>query len=416
MSEETQIIVGTGHAGVQLAASLRELGFTGRIVLIGEETDLPYQRPPLSKGYLIGSVSADGLLLRGEKFYEDRNIELILGEAVTTIDRAAREVELQSGRRLRYDHLTLALGVRNRPLPVPGAELDGVFAVRGLADSNRLRERMDAASDLVVVGGGFIGLELAAVAAKLGKNVTVVELAPRVMARVVTPKMSEFFENAHRRRGVHIITDARVQRLEGENDHVTSVVLADGRNIAADLVLYGIGVLANSELAEAAGLEVKDGIVVDEFLATSDPAISAIGDVANHPNVQAGTPMRLESVQNAVDQARCLAARLVGKPAAYCDVPWFWSDQANLKLQMVGLPFGTDQTILRGDPEAETFSVFCFKEGRLIAVESVNRPADHMAVRTLMKLGVEIRAHQVEDPDFDLRAFTQAQRKAAAQA
>jgi len=413
MSDDTQIIIGTGHAGVQLAASLRELGFEGRIVLIGEEPDLPYQRPPLSKGYLTGAVTAEGLLLRGAKFYEDRDIELLLGEPVTAIDRAAKEIELASGRRLAYDHLTLALGVRNRALPVPGSELEGVFGVRSIADSNRLKERMEAAKDIVVIGGGFIGLELAGGAAKLGKKVTVIELAPRVMARSVTPSLSTFFENAHRQRGVEVLTSTEVARLTGEGDNVTGVELKGGRHIPADIVLFGIGVHVNSELAEAAGLEVKDGIVVDEYLSTSDPSISAIGDCANHPNVQAGASMRLESVQNAVDQARCVAARVTGNPVRYTDVPWFWSDQADLKLQMVGLPIGADRTILRGDKEGEAFSIFVFREGKLIAVESVNRPGDHMAVRALMKLGVEVTEAEIDDPDFDLRAFAQAKRKAA---
>ncbi|WP_026380398.1 NAD(P)/FAD-dependent oxidoreductase [Afifella pfennigii] len=413
MSDETHIIIGTGHGGVQLAASLRELGFSGRIVLIGEEPDLPYQRPPLSKGYLTGAVTAEGLLLRGAKFYEDRDIELLLGEPATLIDRAAKEVELRSGRRLRYDHLTLALGVRNRPLPVPGGELDGVFSVRSIDDSNRLREHIEAAENIVIIGGGFIGLELAGGAAKLGKKVTVVELAPRVMARAVTPSLSAFFEMAHRRRGVEVLTGTEVERLTGESDHVTGVVLKEGRHLPADIVLFGIGVVVNSELAEAAGLAVEDGIVVDELLQTSDPFISAIGDCANHPNVYAGSRIRLESVQNAVDQARCVAARLTGHPTPYADVPWFWSDQADLKLQMVGLPVGAERNILRGDREAESFSIFVFKAGRLIAVESVNRPADHMAVRTLMKLGIEVSEEEIDDPSFDLKAFAQAKRKAA---
>ncbi|MBZ8132125.1 NAD(P)/FAD-dependent oxidoreductase [Afifella sp. IM 167] len=416
MSDETHIIIGTGHAGVQLAASLREQGFDGRIVLVGEEPDLPYQRPPLSKGYLTGAVTAEGLLLRGVKFYDDRDIELLLGEPVTAIDRAAKEIELRSGRRLTYDHLTLALGVRNRPLPVPGSELDGVFGVRSLADSNRLKQRMGDAKNIVVIGGGFIGLELAGGAAKLGKKVTVIELAPRVMARAVTSSLSAFFENAHRQRGVEVLTSTEVARLIGENDHVTGVELTSGRTIAADIVLFGIGVLVNSELAEAAGLEVKDGIVVDEYLRTSDPAISAIGDCANHPNVHAGAAIRLESVQNAVDQARCVAARVMGKPVVYADVPWFWSDQSDLKLQMVGLPFGADRTVIRGDREGEDFSIFVFRKGKLIAVESVNRPADHMAVRALMKLGVEVTEAEIDDPQFDLRAFAQARRRAAASA
>ena len=409
----TVVIVGTGQGGFQVAASLRDEGFDGRAILVGDEVHLPYQRPPLSKAYLTGEADADLVRMRPGKFFAEHGVELRAGERVARIDRAGQRVVLASGEALPYDHLVLALGARNRPLPVPGADLDGVLQLRTLGDAEALRQRLDAAREVVVVGAGFIGLEVAAIAAARGVAVTVVEATDRPMARALSPAMSGFFRSAHERQGVQFVFGTTVVRVlgpsGGANGRATGVETADGRHFPADLVLVGIGVIPNAELAAEAGLAVADGIVVDEHLATSDPAISAIGDCAAHPcRFAAAGPVRIESVQNAVDQARCVAARLAGRPAPYASLPWFWSEQGKLKLQIAGLATPHERAVVRGDPAQDGkgggFSVFCFDGGgRLIGVESVNRPLDHILARKLMTLGIDVTPEQAADPGFDLK-------------
>ncbi len=403
MAAAGTLIIGAGQGGFQVAASLREHGYAAPIILIGDEGMLPYQRPPLSKAYLLGEMGAERLLLRPQAFYATRSIELVLDDAARAIDRAAGSATLASGRRVAYDHLVLALGARNRKLPVPGAELDGVFYLRTRAEADAIHARLMAATSIVVVGAGFIGLELAAVASKLGKRVHVVEALGRVMSRAVTPPLSEFYAQAHAGWGIELLLNARLERIEGEGGRVAGLALADGRRIAAELVLVGIGIEPNVELAAAAGLATANGIVVDAQLATVDPRISAVGDCAAFPD-PSGRLIRLESVQNAVDQARCVAKRIIGEPEDYAAVPWFWSDQRDLKLQMVGLTAGCDRTVVRGDPATRAFSVFCFHGERLIGIELVNRAADHMFGRRLLAAGETITPDEAADPGFDLKA------------
>jgi 3-phenylpropionate/trans-cinnamate dioxygenase ferredoxin reductase subunit len=404
MAAAGTVIIGAGQGGFQLAASLREHGYAAPIALIGDEGLLPYQRPPLSKAYLLGEMDAERLLLRPQAFYATRSIELILNDHATGIDRPGARVMLASGRMLAYDHLVLALGARNRKLPVGGSTLDGVFYLRTRAEADAIHRRLLQAQSIVVVGAGFIGLELAAVASKLGKRVTVVEALGRAMSRAVTPPLSDFYAQAHAGWGVELMLNARLQTIEGEGGSVSGLVLADGRRLAAELVLVGIGIEPNVELAAAAGLATANGVVVDRRLATADPRISAIGDCAAFPDPTSGTRIRLESVQNAVDQARCVAKRIAGEAEDYAAVPWFWSDQRDLKLQMVGLTAGCDETVLRGDPQKRAFSVFCFRAGKLVGIESVNRAADHMFGRRLLAAGESITPEQAADASFDLKA------------
>ena len=408
MSPAGIVVAGAGQAGFQLAASLREGGFRDPITLVGDEAALPYQRPPLSKAYLAGKTDQEGLFLRPPGFFAEHAIAHRPGLRAVAIDRAARRLQLSDGGHLTYDHLVIATGARNRPLPVPGAELDGVRQLRGLADADALRAQIEAARAIVVVGAGFIGLEFAAVAAGRGLSVTVIKAAERPMARAVSAEMGAFFGGAQEAMGVRFAFGAGVTAILGRDGRAVGVALADGRELPADLVLVGIGVLPNRELALEAGLPAEDGVRVDAFLSTPDPAISAIGDCARFPSPFAHglTPdgtVRIESVQNAIDQGRCLAARLTGKPAAYGALPWFWSDQGRHKLQIAGLAGPTDASVVRGSGSA--FSVFRFRDGRLSAVESVDRAGDHMIARRLLTAGTPLSPDQAADPGFDLKAL-----------
>ena len=408
------VIVGAGQGGFQAAASLRDSGFEGRLVLVGDEPGLPYQRPPLSKAYMKSEAGIEQIELRAGAFYADHRIELVNARA-TAIDRPGRRLVLEDGTALPYAHLILATGARNRPLPVPGHDLAGVFYLRTLADADALKGKLAVARRVVVIGAGFIGLEFAAVARALGHEVTVLEGAGRVLSRAVSPEISAFFADAHAAMGTNLVLGAGVVGLRGEGGHVTGVETGDGTVHPADFVLVGIGVVPNVELAAEAGLEVANGIVVDAHLATSDPAISALGDAVAYPSrfaAKDGTAhVRLESVQNAADQARSLAHRLTGKvsptgePAPFDAVPWFWSDQADLKLQMVGLAAATDSAVLRGDPASRRFSVFRFRDGVLTAIESVNRPADHMLGRRLLAGTPTLTPEQAGDEGFELKSL-----------
>ena len=396
------VIVGASHAGVQTAASLRQEGFSGRIVLIGDEAVLPYQKPPLSKAFIKEGVE-DRLILRAEDFYPKSGIERIDGR-VTRIDRAHREVELEDGRRVGYGHLVLAVGAQNRIPPLPGIALDGVIDLRTLADAARLRAALHAASAVAVIGGGFIGLEVAATAATLGRPVAVLEAMNRLMARTLSPQMSEHFLKAHRRFGVDVHLGTRAVAIEADAaGRAKGVRLEEGGFVPGDLVLVAVGVGPNMALAAEAGLETADGIVVDENLLTSDPVISAIGDCAAFPHRSSGAHLRLESVQNAVDQAKCVARRLVGTPAAYDALAWFWSDQGDQKLQIAGLTQGADRYVAHPSDDGQQMTVMAFRDDALIGVETANAAADHMAARKLLAAEHPVHLADIEAAGYDLR-------------
>ncbi|MGI5460985.1 NAD(P)/FAD-dependent oxidoreductase [Streptomyces sp. CA-249302] len=397
------VVVGAGQAAIQLTESLREAGFTGPVSVVGDEPQLPYQRPPLSKEYLAGKVTADELALRGSRFYTDRNVELHLGRRAVRLDRDRRRLTLDDGTTLPYDHLVLATGARPRPLPVPGGDLDGVLNLRTLADAREIRSRLPDARDVVVIGAGFIGLEFAAVCRAAGLSPVVLDVAGQVMGRAVSAPVAAHFAERHQRDGTRLLLGRAPAELVGGGGRVTGVRLTDGQVLPADTVVTGIGVVPNVELAEAAGLDTGNGITVDEYLRTADPAISAIGDCAAFPDPRGTGRVRLESVQNAADQARCVAAGLTGTPHPYNALPWFWSYQGDLRLQIAGLSTGHDHTVVRGEPE-RGFSVLCFRAGSLIAVESVNRAPDHMAARRLLAAGIRVTPDDVAAPGFSLRS------------
>src|SRR6202045_4208857 len=403
MTQGTVLIVGAGHAGFQLAASLREHGLGGRIGLINDEPHLPYQRPPLSKAYLKGGGGADSLMFRPDKFYRDQNIELIADRTVS-IDRGARRLLLASGASLDYGHLVLATGARNRLLDIPNANLKDVLYLRTLDESEALRQRIASGQRVVGIGAGFIGLEFAATAPAKSLEVDVAELGARVMARAVTAEISQFFQDRHTAAGIRIHLGVQATSIERDGAAVTGVNLSDGRHVPAALVVVGVGVLPNVELADEAGLPVAAGVIVDEQLLTSDPNISAIGDCALFASHRFGGSLRLESVQNATDHARCVAARLTGDAKTYDGLPWFWSDQADDKLQIAGLTTGYDRVVVRGDRAQRSFSAFCYKAGKLVGIESVNRAADHVFGRKILGMNRSIEPEQAADLSFDLKA------------
>jgi 3-phenylpropionate/trans-cinnamate dioxygenase ferredoxin reductase subunit len=409
---EPLVIVGASYAGLNAGLSARAAGHDGAIVLIGDEATLPYQRPPLSKGFMLGKVAESSLPIRPQQTLDNNRIEFLPGTRATAIDRTRKTVETSNGRRIPYGRLILATGCRARTLPAPGADLDGVCYLRTLEDARKLREHANEAQSVAIVGGGFIGLEVAASLASLGKSVTVIEAQDRLLARAVPPAFSEFLSNVHRGAGVRILFGTTVRQMRGEAGKVRAVELSDGSECAADLVLVGIGAIANTELAAQAGLACDDGIVVDTFARTSDPLITAAGDCTRFPTRFAARPVRLESVQNAQDQARTAAVTATGTLKAYDAVPWFWSDQYDLKLQMVGLSHGHDRMVMRGSTEERRFALFYFKNNALIAIETVNRAADHMAGRHLLGSDLAVTAEQIADPGFDLAGTVKAHQKA----
>jgi 3-phenylpropionate/trans-cinnamate dioxygenase ferredoxin reductase subunit len=403
MGARPLVIAGASYAGTQLAASARELGFDGPIVMVGEERRLPYQRPPLSKGVLTGKTPVDQLALRGPEFFADLGIDLRLGVRAAQIDAAARTLMLDDGARVDYGWLALATGARNRPLPVPGAALEGVFGLRTLDDAMRVAETLPRAGRACVIGGGFIGLEVASAMRSRGLSVTVVESQPRLLARAFPEAMSAYVAAAHELRGVSILCGRGVRAVRGAHGRVEAVELDDGARIGCDIAVIGIGVVPNAELAAHAGIATANGILVDDLGRTSAPRVLAAGDVASMTWRGAAAPVRLESIQAANDGARAAASAIVGKPQPFTAVPWFWSDQFELKFQMAGLPAAGDEAVLRGDMHADRFTVFYLRDGAVVGAHSVNRPAEHMHGRRLIAAGARIAPRQLADESFDLK-------------
>lgn len=397
------VIVGSGQAGVECASALHHNGFSGSIIVIGNEPDLPYQRPPLSKEFLK-SIDDAPLPLKGEAFYAANGIDLRLGVTAERIDRAARELVLKGGERLPYDHLVIATGARNRFPPTKGLDPSTVMELRTLAHARVMTAKLDGLRHVTIVGGGFIGLEVAALLRQRELAVDVLEAADRLMGRVLSPLMSEEFRHIHEAMGTRLRLGTIATEIVAEEGRF-SISLSDGERLETDAVVVAAGVVPNAELAAEAGLDVDNGIVVDELLVTSDPAISAIGDCAAHPSPYGIGMIRLESVQNAVDQGKCVAARLTGNAKAYDDLPWFWSHQGAAKLQIAGLAMGMDDAVLRGDPATGKFSVFVYRADRLIAVESVNMPSDHMVARRILAARLSIPKDVAADPASDLKAL-----------
>jgi 3-phenylpropionate/trans-cinnamate dioxygenase ferredoxin reductase subunit len=395
------LIVGAGQAGLQAADALRAGGYTGALQLIGNEAHAPYHRPPLSKAYLLGETTPAQLTIRSAEALAKKEIGFLPGVQVAALDRARRRIELTDGRELAYHALCLATGARPRTLALPGGDLPGVLALRTLDDAQAIAARLASVQQVVVIGGGFIGLEFAAVARKLGKEVVVLEAAERLMARAVAPQISAFYAQLHAGHGVQLVCRAQVTRITGSDGRASGVATADGREYPAGLVIESVGILPNDDLARAAGLECERGIVVDACSRTADPAIVAAGDCTAR-RLPDGRLLRLESVQNAVEQGRSAAATLLGSEKPFTAHPWFWSDQYDVKLQMAGLSAGHDRVVVRGEPAQRKFSAFYYRDDRLIAVDSVNRPADHLPARKLLDQGISPSNEQAADPDFAL--------------
>ena len=405
---QTIVIVGAGQAGAETAGELRKLGFTGRVILVGEETHPPYKRPPLSKGYLAGSVTQEQLYVMSPAALEKNGIEFRGGVHVSRIDRAAKTLHFADGSTLAYDKLALTTGGRPRLLSMPNADKPNVFPVRTINDIESMRPHSAEGKRVVIIGGGFIGLEAAAVAVKLGLKVTVLEGLPRVLARVTSPEVSAFFERIHREAGVDVRTGVQLVSLEGDGA-VTHVTLGDGSRIDADFVVAGIGLIANSELAQEAGLAVDNGIVVDTYSRTSDPDIFAAGDCTNHPSEFLGRRVRLESVQNAMEQGRNVARNMMGKNEPYNMVPWFWSDQYDCKLQMVGISTGYDQLVLRGNPETQrSFAAFYLKDGKVIAADAVSKAPEFMFAKKLVAMAAAVDPVKLADESIPMKDLVPA--------
>jgi len=396
------VIIGAGQAAAQAVATLRAEGFSGALTVVGDEPYAPYQRPPLSKTYLAGTFDRERLFLKPDAFYAEAKCELILCYAATAIDRAARSVTLSDGRKLAFDKLLIATGSRVRKIRIPGAELPGVHYLRSIADVDKLRPAFKTGKSLAIVGGGYIGLEVAAVARKYGLAVTVFEALDRVMARAVSKPVSDFYERVHRDAGVVFHLNTGVEAFEGKA-HLQAV-RAGRRSHPFDSALVGIGIVPNSELAEQAGLECRDGIVVDEFCRTEDASIFAAGDCTRHHG-RDGAEIRLECVQNAIDQAKHAALAMTGKPAPYREVPWFWSDQYDLKLQIAGLAAAGDEIVVRGDPATRKFAVFHLRKGRVAAVEAINAAPEYIVGRKLIADGAAVPPARLADTSIPMKGI-----------
>jgi 3-phenylpropionate/trans-cinnamate dioxygenase ferredoxin reductase subunit len=394
------LIIGAGHAGGSVAAFLRQYGHEGPIVLVGEEEAPPYQRPPLSKAWLKGEADLEALLLRPLSFYAEQNIDFRPSTVAVSVDPEAKTVAFHDGSSEPYDVLVLATGSTARKLPVPGGDHPDLLELRTLKDAERLKAVLGPGKRLAVVGGGYVGLEAAASARALGAEAVVIERAPRVLARVASETLSAFFTAQHRARGVEIITGAEVVAVAHDG-----VTLADGSAVQADAVLVGVGALACDSLARSAGLRCDDGVVVDDQARTSDPAIFAVGDMTRRPiPVHGGVSHRLESVPNALEQAKQAAAAIVGRPGPAPEVPWFWSDQYDFKLQIAGLPFDADRQVVRGDPSAGGFAVFHLNGDRVVCVEAVNAPPEFMAGKQLIGKGTPVDAAKLADVSVSMKA------------
>lgn len=396
------VIIGAGQAGYEAARVLRQKGHEGAVTIVGDEPEYPYERPPLSKAYLKGELEKARLYFRKPEFYAEKDITLRSGIRVEALDRMAKEVVLEGGARLSYDKLLIATGSRVRHLPVPGADLDRVFYVKTIAESEALRAALKEATSVAIIGGGFIGLEVASAARAMGKAVTVIEALPRVMARVVSEPVSHFYEELHRGHGVEMITGAAVEAITGEA-RATGVRLADGREIATEAVVVGIGTLPDMALAEAAGLETENGICVDARCCTSDPDIFAAGDCTSFTSPPLGRRVRLESVANAVSQGRVAALNMLEQEAVYDEVPWFWSDQNEVKLQMAGLSDAGDTPVVRGDPADGAFSVLYLRAGRLAAIDCVNMLKDFVPAKKAIAEGRVIDVARAADATISIK-------------
>lgn len=400
---DTFIVIGAGQAGLQVCDSLRREGFSGRLLLIGDEEMLPYQRPPLSKQFLQGEIELSRLPFRPENFFEKKDIELVIGKSVLAINRDEQSIVLD-GQTFNYDKLALTTGTRVRKLPCPGGDLPGVHYLRTARDALAIKEDLDSAKSLIAIGGGFIGLEIAAVASTMNLDVTVIEAQGRLMERAVSPVISDYFAAVHTNQGVNLSFNASVSSIE-KTAAGFEVAIGDQALLSADMLVAGIGAIPNAEIAQQCGIECDNGIVVDSCGRTSDPDIFAAGDCTMHDNVKLRVRHRLESVQNAVDQAKTVAAAMMGVDKPYTQIPWFWSDQYDKKLQMVGTSKDADQTIVRGDPSKHSFSVFYFKDNALIGVDSINQAKDHMIGRKFLNNDIPLEPAQAADDTLDLKGL-----------
>ncbi|MBV8144182.1 MAG: FAD-dependent oxidoreductase [Gammaproteobacteria bacterium] len=402
---ERIVIAGGGQAAVQAVDTLRRRGFAGALTLVGDEPWPPYQRPPLSKKYLAGSLERERLLIRPAAFFAEHAVTTHFGRRVTEIARRERRVRLDDGLVLPYDALLLATGSRPRQLLAPGRELGGVHYLRTLVDADRIRAECAAGGRLVIIGGGYIGLEVAATARERGMEVTVLEMAPRVMSRVTSPEVSAFYEAEHARHGVRIRCNETLRALQGDarTGRVRAVLTESGGEYPADLVIAGVGVAPADELAQAAALECENGVVTDAYCRTADEAIYAAGDCASHLSRQYGRHLRLESVDNAFEQGTTVALNLLGGETVHDKVPWFWSDQFDLKLIIIGLSSGYDTAVLRGSPATRSFSVCYLRGGELVALDSINTPKDQMAARKLIPVHARPNLDRLADPAVALR-------------
>lgn len=400
---ETCVIIGASHAAAQLAPTLRQEGWQGRIIIVGDEPYIPYHRPPLSKTFLSGEKSLEDINIRPPIIYEKAEIQFMLNTRVESIDRANKKLSLDSGETLEYNKLALTTGSRVRKVDLPGIDLEGVYYLRDVNDVEKIKAHVEAGKKAVIVGGGYIGLETAAVLRQSGMEVSVLEMMERVLQRVTAPEVSAFYDRIHSEEGVNIYCGVGVSAIEGETK-VSKVICSDGSEYAADLVVVGVGIVPNVELAEAAGLEVNNGIVVDEFARTSDADIVAAGDCTMHHNALYDRDIRLESVQNATDQARVAALTLCGKEKAYAALPWFWSDQYDLKLQIAGLSQGYDEVIVRGDREnSRSFAAFYLKDGVVISVDAVNKPPEFMLGKRLINGKVKVDKTKLADNSVSMK-------------
>ena len=383
--------------------ALRQWAFAGDITLIGDEPFPPYQRPPLSKAYMKGELAEERLFFKHASWYEDQRVELVLATEATAIDRGAKRIEIEHGGHIDYDALIIATGSRARKLALPGADLDNVFELRTLSDVERIKPTLLDDNNIIIVGAGYIGLEAASAAQQMGMNVTVLEYASRVLERVTSPLISEFFEHEHRSHGVDVRTDARLERLVAKDGRLAAAELAGGTLLPTDVALVGIGIVPNDELASDAGIDCDDGILVDRDARTSDPSIYAAGDCTRRPLVHYDRVERLESVHNAIEQGKLAAAHILGRPRPVEDCPWFWSDQYDLKLQIAGLSAGYDELVLRGEPGSRKFAAFYLNNGKLLSTDAINSPAEFIASKKLIISRADVDARVLADASVAMK-------------